>query len=410
MYTAAFPRSENVTPWHLSFDDRMALLRAGSPRAAYYYSTPDTSTFRYRAYNIAQALGAPERRGASAAWFVEADIHRIGRVLDACDVLVICRNSLYNDRVASIAAQARARGRPVLFDVDDLVFDQSYTHLLMDTLDQDMRNPASWNYWFAYVGRVAATYALCDGALVTNSYLAARAEAWSGKPARVIPNFLNREQQSLSDRIWDAKTANGWLRDGRTHLGYFSGSPSHDRDFGLVAPALARLMDEDPTLWLRVVGFLGDQPELTRHRDRIETLPLLDFLSLQREIGAIEVNLVPLLDNPFTNCKSELKWFEAAVVGALTIASPTHSYCGVIHDATTGWLANSYGWESALREVLADLDGHRVTVGPRARAAAQAQFGWDRQAATIEAALFDPWPNAAATGDVTARAELSPPP
>ena len=392
MYAAQVPPIPYHAPWDISFDDRLSMLLRGSPRAAFYYAVPDTSTFRYRAYNVAQALTAPRANGGpSAAWFTEAELDGMGRVLDACDVLVLCRNSLYNDRVARLAAQARARGRRILFDVDDLVFDPSYTHLLLDTLGLDMRNAAVWDYWYAYVGRVGATYALCDGALVTNPYLAALAETWSNKPARVIPNFLNHEQQAVSDRIWNAKEAGCWARDGRTHVAYFSGSPSHDRDFGLMSHAIARLMDEDTSLWLRVVGFLDPGPELARHRGRIEALPLQDFINLQREIGAVEVNVVPLQDNPFTNSKSELKWFEAAVTGALTLASPTYAYRGVIESGRNGWLTGSHAWEAALRTVLRDVDGHRADIAPRARDEARDRYGWDRQTAVIEAALFEGW-------------------
>lgn len=389
MYAAAIPAVAYQPPWDIPFDDRMALLMRGSPRAAYFYSVPDTSTFRYRAYNVAQSLAASgSRSGPSAAWFAEADMDRIGRVLDACDVLVLCRNTLYTDRIARLAAQARARNRRILFDVDDLVFNPAYIHLLMNTLGVDMRQQAVWDYWFAYVGRIGATFSLCDGALVTNDYLAEHARAWSGKPARVIPNYLNREQQAVSDRVWQAKAANGWARDGRTCLGYFSGSPSHSQDFGLISHTIARLMDEDATVWLRIVGYLDVPPELQRHRARIEYLPLQDFINLQREIGAVEINLVPLQDNPFTNCKSELKWFEAAIAGALTIASPTLAYRGIIDHGRNGWLARAHTWEAVLREVLVSVDDHRAVIAPRAREEARDRFGWDRQAQRITAALF----------------------
>ncbi len=364
----------------------------GSPRAAYFYSVPDTSTFRYRAYNIAQALlpGAATG-GASAAWFTAQDLDRMERVLNACDVLVLCRNSLYTDGIARLAAKARARNRRILFDVDDLVFDPAYAHLLVDTLGLDMRNPEVWNYWFAYIGRVGATFALCDGALVTNGYLAAHAAAWSGKPARILPNFLNSEQQAISDDIWQAKERMGWRRDGRMHLAYFSGSPSHNRDFSLVSGAIAEILDENPTIWLRVVGFLDPSSDLARHASRIETLPLQDFINLQREIGSIEINLVPLQQNAFTHSKSDLKWFEAAIVGALTVASPARAYRDLIEPGRNGWLAEGYGWKGILSEIVRHFDDWRAEVAPRARAEALERFGWNRQAATIEAALFGDW-------------------
>jgi glycosyltransferase involved in cell wall biosynthesis len=391
MYLAEVPPAPAGALWDLPFDERMALLRRGRPRAAYFYTHPDTSTFRYRVYNVAQSLGASarERGSASASWFHASDFDAMPRVLDACDVLVFGRNSLYTDRVARIADLARTRGRRILFDVDDLVFDPAYVPLLMDTLGADMLQEANWNYWYSYVGRIGAAFALCDGAIVTNLHLARHAEAWSGKPARIIPNYLNREQQAISDRVWAAKEGNGWARDGRLHLGYFSGSPSHDRDFAIVAPTLARLMHKFPDLRLRVVGFLNLGPDLARLGDRVEQVPLQDFVDLQREVGAVEVNLVPLQQNTFTHCKSELKWFEAAVVGALTFASPIFSYGQVVHPGSNGWLAQPHEWEGLLRTVIGEVDAWRAAVAPAAREEARERYGWDRQEATIRDALFD---------------------
>lgn len=392
MYISSIPTIPEKLPWvDVSFDKRLAMMTRGSPRAAYYYSSPDTSTFRYRAYNMCQALAAVNGRNRPAAsWFSDEDLDFMTHVLDACDVLVLCRNSLYNDQIARIASQARARNRKILFDVDDLVFDPAYVHLIMHTLGVDTHVAKNWDFWHGYVGRVGATYSLCDGALVTNSVLARQAEAWSHKPARIIPNFLNREQQETSDRVWSLKEESGWRRDNRIHLGYFSGSPSHNQDFRLIASAIARVMDEDSSIWLRVVGFLDAVPELARHSQRVELLPLADFVNLQGLIGSVEMNLVPLQDNTFTNCKSDLKWFEAAVVGALTIASPIHAYRDVVKDGHNGWLARPHEWSNILRYVcrhIGDLGG----VVRNARAEARERYGWDRQASNIEAALFGEW-------------------
>jgi hypothetical protein len=66
----------------------MAMLVSGSPRAAYFYEVPDTSTFRYRAYNVCQSLAAESRGGPSASWFHCGDLDWIERVIDQCDVLI----------------------------------------------------------------------------------------------------------------------------------------------------------------------------------------------------------------------------------------------------------------------------------------------------------------------------------
>jgi glycosyltransferase involved in cell wall biosynthesis len=389
LYTAETPPIVFSPPWEKSFDERMEMLLRGSPRAAYFYEVPDTSTFRYRAYNIWQSLTAETPGGPSASWFHCGDLDRIDRVLNQCDVLVLCRVR-YTDRINRMITSARARGRCVLFDVDDLVFDIAYAHTVMDTLAMDLTDSRAFDGWFGYVSRMGATMRLCDGAIVSNSYLAARAEAFLEKPARIIPNYLNREQIELSNVVWDAKERSGRARDQRIHLGYFSGTPTHNRDFALIAGPLARLLDEDDRLALRVVGFLDDiGPALEQHRARIETIPLQDFLNLQREIGKVEINLVPLQDNVFTNCKSELKWFEAAAVGAVTIAAPTYTFRHAIEHGENGWLAPAHAWEDVLREVIRGGEAGWNAVAARARADAEERFGWRNQTQAIRAALFE---------------------
>ena len=388
MFTAQVPPVDYRAPWDIGFSERMAMLTRGSPRAAYFYETPDTSTFRYRVYNVARTLAAQPPGGPSAAWFDRDELDRMDHVLELCDVLVLCRTR-YSDAIARLVARARALGRRVLFDSDDLVFDPAYAHLILDTLGADLGDMAVWDSWFAYVGRMAAAFQLCDAAVVTNGSLAAcaRAAFADSRPALVVPNFLERRQQAVSDRVWAAKEASGWARDGRIHLGYFSGTPTHNRDFALVAASIARLMDEDRRIVLRVAGFLDPGPELARHGTRVERMPLQDHLNLQRLIGEVEVNLVPLQDNVFTNCKSELKWFEAAVVGALTVATPTRPYREAIAHGETGWLAASQHWDEVVREVVADVDARRG-VATRARDVVRERYGWDGQADAIAAALF----------------------
>ena len=110
------------------------MLRSGSPRIAYYYAQPDTSTFRYRVFNMIEALRIVEPE-ASAAWFTAADGAERAEAIAQADLVVICR-ALYTRHVAAVVTRARAAGLRVLFDVDDFVFDTRYTHLIIETLDQ----------------------------------------------------------------------------------------------------------------------------------------------------------------------------------------------------------------------------------------------------------------------------------
>jgi glycosyltransferase involved in cell wall biosynthesis len=388
MFTATVDPVEYRDPWQLDFDTRLAMLCKGSPRAAYLYELPDTSTFRYRVFNIAQTLAAAGPAGPSASWFTWHEMDRMDHVLDLCDVLVLCRVR-YTNRVARVVEMAKARGRSVLFDCDDLVFDPRYIPLIIDTLGEDKSDMARWDHWFSVIGRIGATFQLCDGAITTNAYLGQRASEAFGdaRPTAVIPNYLERSQQALSADIFAAKERSQWARDGRITIGYFSGTPTHNNDFALCAGALARLMDEDPRIVLRFVGFLDPGGDLERHRTRIETFPLQDYMNLQRLVAGAEINLVPLQDNVFTNCKSVLKWFESATVGTVTISTPTWTYREAIDHDRTGWLVQGQSWMTILRDVLARIDNLR-DVTYAARDSALLAHASENQTPAIVKALF----------------------
>lgn len=370
-------------PWQLPLSDRLRQLARGQRRVAYFYEKPDNSTFRYRVYNMAQALNN-DGDELSAAYFFLADLDRLDDIAELADLLVICR-SRYDSRINQLVSAFHKRRKKVLFDIDDLVFNTDYVHLLVKTLDLDSGNPQVWDDWFAYCSRLGATLKLCDGAITTNEVLAARLHEFSRLPVAVVPNFMNREQLELSERVFAAKQAQAPGADGLIHLGYFSGSPSHNRDFALVIPALEELLEEDPRLGLVVVGYIEAGPRLARFGKRVTRYPFQDFINLQKLIGSVEINLMPLQFNVFTNSKSELKYFEAAAVGTLSIASPSTVYARTIRHGDTGYLAQGHQWSSVIREAVQQIGEPAMAL--RGRADALARYTGLEQRQCIGAAL-----------------------
>ncbi len=355
MRTRAAP-PEFPDPWAPSIDERVRRVSTpGAHTVAYLYEVPDTSTFRYRVFNMVEALGLEdESQPISATWFTRAELPILERLIDEVRTLVICRTR-YTARLDSLVARARAAGCRVLFDVDDLIFDTRYVSLVLETLD---RNPgeAMLDEWFASMSRIGALLRLCDGAISTNQFLSARIEDFAQLPAWVVPNFLNDLQLERAAEVRRNRHASD-LPGRVTTIGYFSGTPTHNRDFELVSTALARVMTRHADVRLRIVGFLDVGPALRGFGDRIDILPLTDFLTLETLIGATGLNVVPLQTNAFSNSKSELKYFEAAIVETPTFATPTYSFRLAIEDGVNGYLVDSYDWEDRLEQaVCGDLD------------------------------------------------------
>lgn len=381
---ASIPVQSYSDPWCLSLGERLRLLWRGERRIAYFYDRANNSTFRYRVYNMVQVLNAGPS-DVSASYFFLEDAHRFSEIADAADILVICRTG-YDNSVHRLITAFHNRGKKVLFDVDDLVFNSDYIQLILEVLDQDINHPQAWDYWFAYTGRLGATLKQCDGAITTNEFLAEQIRGFADVPVAIVPNFMNREQLEYSNRLYAAKALSKPGEDGLIHFGYFSGTPSHNKDFALVIPALEALLEDRKDVGLVVVGYIDPGPVLERFGTRVKKYPFHDFVNLQRLIATVEFNLMPLQYNTFANCKSELKYFEAAIVGSLSIASPSFNYSRAITDGKTGYLAKAFAWESVMRTALAQLDTYQE-MAECAYQDAREKYAWSNQVERILSAL-----------------------
>ena len=385
MFTANLPAVPYSDPWNIPLRERLMALASGKRRVAYFYEQANNSTFRYRAYNMVQVLNELKTGDVSAGYFFLDDLSQIENLADLADLLVICR-SRYCHRVDDLVAKFRRRDKRVLFDVDDLVFDHAYVHLIMNTLDQDVDDPEKWDYWFAYTGRIGQTMRLCDGVITTNDYLADKISKFSGLPVSVVPNFINSEQLDLSERLFRKKEISRFARDGKIHLGYFSGTPSHNLDFEIIVSALEILLEDNPQVKVALAGYIDTHPSLRRFGRRILRYPFYDYVNLQLLVGSVEFNLIPLQSNIFTQCKSELKFFEAAIAGTLSIASPCYTYASAIRNGENGYIARGHQWASVVRRAIENIDRYQG-MATTAFDDARTKYAWCNQHEKILRAL-----------------------
>jgi hypothetical protein len=106
---------------------------------------------------------------------------------------------------------------------------------------------------------------------------------------------------------------------------------------------------------------VADFPELLPFANQIEWRQLVPLHLLPNELARFDINLAPLrVGNPFCEAKSELKYFEAALAGACTIASPTGPFSRAIQHGITGFFAsNPAEWTAILTTLLNDAELRR---------------------------------------------------
>lgn len=344
MYKITCDLPGNREPWKIPLEQRvqtvLSAANSGRKVALSVYRQADTSTFRYRCYNVYQIT---QNSDWQSMYFYLDEIDIVEKLLDMSQLLVLTRVK-WSYLLDTLVWKAKKRGMPVLFDVDDLICNIHYLPLLTNTLNVHFGSEVDYDFWFAGISRHQAMAAQADGFITTNPFLGGKLSQQFGKPYQVIINSLNEEQLRVSKQCRQKKTRQ---KNGRPFtIGYFSGTPSHINDFRVVYRELLQLLEDYPEMVLQVVGFMEFPQEMQPmiQKKRVTFKPLVDFMELQRLIAQVDVNIVPLVHNTFTNCKSELKFFEAAAVDTVTVATPTYTYEHSIRQGETGFLCRQGQW------------------------------------------------------------------
>jgi glycosyltransferase involved in cell wall biosynthesis/SAM-dependent methyltransferase len=344
---------------------------------------PHTPGHQYRVVRLAEAI---DRVGGHATVLdvAEAAGPRIGDLVDA-DIVILWR-ATWSEDVKQVVRRAWQAGARVVFDVDDLMVDPDMATL--DTIDgirtQGLTEDAVRDM-YALVRRTAEA---ADACICTTSELAAPLRR-IGKVTHVVPNGFD-DATFVRSRLAVRVRASG-PDDGRCRIGYAAGSRTHQRDFAVLAEPLAEVMRAHPHT--RLVVFrsafdLDEFPMFDDLRSQVEWRDIVPLAELPTELARLDVNLAPLeVGNPFCEAKSDLKYFEAALVDVPTVASPTGPFRRSIVDGVTGFLADGPDeWRSALDKLVVDPDLRR-SVGRGARDAVIYTHGPERRAQRIKAVL-----------------------
>ena len=314
----------------------------------YLYDRPDASTFRYRVYNVCQLLENSEKFGAT--YFYAHEIGAVFEILRTASLLVLCRTQWSNEYEILITESKRLH-IPVIFDCDDLVVDISKIPMVSSTILADL------NGMLLYASKLFLVAKQANYIFSTNSYLLERITNLVHKKGYVIPNFFNNEQLEYSIRYTEQKTENPNFT-----IGYFSGSPSHFNDLNVCLEEIIQFLIENKNSELVIAGHISLHDKYAYLKDikRIEYLPFSNYLDLQKMISNVDLNIAPLVLNEFTNCKSDLKYFEASIVSTPTIASPTYSFLNSIDQGINGLLCYPGEWYSAIRELFANPEQRQL--------------------------------------------------
>ncbi|MEI7749575.1 MAG: glycosyltransferase [Candidatus Moraniibacteriota bacterium] len=322
---------------------------------------------RFRTKHVAEEIGF---RGITSSVTVQ-DNPRLSSYADKFSVFVFHR-VLFTPSVAKLIAEIKKQGKEIIFETDDLVYDPKYLkHMdywrVMNALERKL-------YEHGVGGEILAD-PYVKVATTSTSFIADELRT-KGKRVFVIPNRLPESDVKTVAPLYEermARLASG-ARDTVT-IGYFSGSLGHDKDFGTVALVLLRLLEKYSNLRLLLVGPLTIDDRFNAFPDRIERMHYVPRKQHFGNIARTDIIIAPLeIGNPFCEGKSELKFFEAGILGVPTVACATQTYREAITDGVDGFVAaDEAQWEEKLERLITDSD-LRKRIGEQARKTALSRY------------------------------------
>lgn len=315
----------------------------------------DGAPLRYRAWLPAEGLRALGVH-VDLRQYQHPQLEELGRQADA---IVVYRVPATH-RILDFTDEMRRLGKPLVFDVDDLIFEPG---LSAEIPALSLLPEEEAALWLEGVRRYRTTMERCDAFVGSTEALCAHAASATGLPTFRFANGVGRRLAKLSDSALVVARRPGPLR-----IAYLSGTNTHDRDWAAVEPAVAQVLASHPTVELWLVGLIEPSSDLARFGGRIRRLGMQPWESLPGILRDIDVNLAPMeMPNLFNEAKSAIKWLEAAMVETPTVASPTQPFSEAITSDVNGVLAGTVEeWAEALSTLLDD-ELTRRRLGARAR-------------------------------------------
>ena len=293
---------------------------------------------RYRVLNKAEQL----RKHGFEVKVVNLSEFELTQAHNASHIIIY--RSPISPELLRLCHMAQDYGKPIFYDIDDLVFDTVYTDQLSYT--QGLNSVEKGNY-DAGVRNYGYMLENCDGAITSTNQLQEELYKYQSK-VLLNRNLASDDLIAISSQyIKDYSQTSDIVK-----IGYFSGSISHNENFELIKPAIKQLLTKYSNVQLHIVGILDIPQDMKPFENQIVTHDYVDWDKLPALISEVDINLAPLVDSIFNRAKSEIKWIEAALVKVPTVASKIGAFSDMVIDGETGLLATDDQWFDKLEALV----------------------------------------------------------
>jgi GT2 family glycosyltransferase/glycosyltransferase involved in cell wall biosynthesis len=298
-----------------------------------FVASPDTRA--EQALGVLRLAGPLRRAGVRQVWWNEATL--IEEQVPQVDLVVIQRNFPERRQAcARIVTAARLAGKPVVFEIDDLLWELPGEH-------PDRQNKIYADAFFPMIQVAADADAITVASPALQAYCSRfHPNVW------LLPNYLDQD-------LWTLRTPKPFQAGQPVSIGYMGGS-SHLPDLESIAPVLVDLCQQYGSSLLLI--FWGVQPPsslLSLPNTRWIPTDITRYVDFAAYFSQQECDLwiAPLRPSRFNECKSAIKFLEYTATGAPGVFSRVATYEQAVEHGVTGLLAGSLGeWQACLTRLI----------------------------------------------------------
>ena len=261
--------------------------------------------------------------------------------------IIIFYRCPWTEKVGEAINLAKSLKKKILFDIDDLVFDQKYTDLIpyVQTLSESEK--------IIYVNKftlIGKTLHFCEGAITTTEFLCKELKNYINS-VFINPYVVSEKMFNLSHLALEEKSK--IKNSSEIIIGYFSSDITSNSDIEMIIPVLINILREFKNVKLFLMGEFELPYDLKEFSSKIIKKPIFTWEKLPEIISSVDINIVPINENIFNEAKSENKWVEAALVKVPTVASNFGVYKQIIDHGETGLLCTSNeDWYKELKIII----------------------------------------------------------
>lgn len=316
-------------------------------------------------YRVNQKLLQLKAAGFEAkSYNYSTEIEDFVKALGSFDAVIFFRVPAF-PRVIDAITLANNFGLPTYYDIDDLIFDGDNFPPALSTYAGTISSREHAEIACG-VPMFAFAMSLCKfGIVSTNALVPLVAQHVQSGEVFVHRNALGIEHTDAIAQV-SAKPRS----DGKFRVFYGSGTKAHKEDFySILEPALVRLVEtHGDRVEIYLMGYFEWSKPLLAIRNNITIMqPVWDVDLYWGIVSQMDVNLAVLAPSLANDCKSEIKWLEAAMFGIPSVVSATQVFLDVVRHGETGFICNSTDdFFEALDQLLKD-PSLRLRIGNAAR-------------------------------------------